>query len=183
MRTTQDYELQGSYVADYDAPAAGSGWLMFATIMLGLAGIWNLFEGILAISSSRVYAGHETFIFSDLNTWGWIVMILGLAQVLAALALFRGSELARWFGIGVAGAQCARPADVRSGVSRVGDHDVRGGRADHLRPCGVWRPSPARPSVGPPRIAAGLRYATRSNRPSSAARAIASLRLETPSLR
>jgi hypothetical protein len=103
MRTTQDYELQGSYVGDYDTPAAGGGWLMFATIMLGLAGTWNLFEGILAIASSRVYAGHETFIFSDLNTWGWIVMILGLAQVLAALALFGGSELARWFGIGVAG--------------------------------------------------------------------------------
>jgi hypothetical protein len=103
MRTTQDYELQGSYVADYDAPAAGGGWLMFATVMLGLAGIWNVFDGILAISSSRVYAGHETLIFSDLNTWGWIVVILGLGQVIAAMALFGGSEFARWFGVGVAG--------------------------------------------------------------------------------
>jgi hypothetical protein len=103
MRPTQDYELQGSYVADYDAPAAGGGWLMFAAVMLGLAGIWNLFDGILAISSSRVYAGHETLIFSDLNTWGWIVLILGLGQVIAAMALFGGSEFARWFGVGVAG--------------------------------------------------------------------------------
>ena len=103
MRPTQDYELQGSYVADYDAPAAGGGWLMFAAVMLGLAGIRNLFDGILAISSSRVYAGHETLIFSDLNTWGWIVVILGLGQVIAAMALFGGSEFARWFGVGVAG--------------------------------------------------------------------------------
>jgi hypothetical protein len=103
MRPTQDYELQGSYLADYDAPAAGGGWLMFAAVMLGLAGIWNLFDGILAISSSRVYAGHETLIFSDLNTWGWIVVILGIGQVIAAMALFGGSEFARWFGVGVAG--------------------------------------------------------------------------------
>ena len=103
MRPTYDYELQGSYVADYEAPAAGAGWLTFAMVMLGLAGAWNVFDGILAISSSRVYAGHQTLIFSDLSTWGWIVALLGLGQVVAALALLGGSELARWFGIAVAG--------------------------------------------------------------------------------
>jgi hypothetical protein len=103
MRTTQDYELQGSYVGDDDTPAAGGGWLMFATIMLGLAGIWNLFEGILAIASSRVYAGHETFIFSDLNTWGWIVLALGALQGIAAMLVVTGSQFARWFGIVSAG--------------------------------------------------------------------------------
>jgi len=76
---------------------------MFATVLLGLAGIWNFIDGILAISTSRVYAGHQTFVFSDLNTWGWIVMILGILQVIAALTLLSGSEFARWFGIGAAG--------------------------------------------------------------------------------
>ncbi len=103
MRTAYDYELQGSYVADYDAPSAGTGWLTFATAMLGLAGAWNVFDGILAISSSRVYAGHQTLIFGDLSTWGWIVALLGLGQVVAAMALLGGSEFARWFGIAVAG--------------------------------------------------------------------------------
>jgi hypothetical protein len=42
-------------------------------------------------------------VFSNLNTWGWIVTILGVAMLLAAFALFSGSELARWFGIFVAG--------------------------------------------------------------------------------
>ena len=40
MRTTQDYPLEGNYassVSDYDAPS-GAGWVMFATVMLGLAG-------------------------------------------------------------------------------------------------------------------------------------------------
>ena len=72
-------------------------------MLLGLAGTWNFIDGILAISTSRVYVGHETFVFSDLNTWGWIVMILGIIQGIAALTLFTGSELARWFGISAAG--------------------------------------------------------------------------------
>lgn len=104
MRTTQDYPLEGNYASSsgYDAPN-GAGWVMFATVMLGLAGTWNFIDGILAISTSRVYVGHETFVFSDLNTWGWIVMILGIIQGIAALMLLSGSEFARWFGIGAAG--------------------------------------------------------------------------------
>jgi hypothetical protein len=104
MRTTQDYELQGSYASAPDGGApAGVGWVMFATVMLGLAGIWNLIAGILAVSSSRVYTANATFVFSDLKTWGWIVLSLGILQLIAAASLFTGSELARWFGILVAG--------------------------------------------------------------------------------
>jgi len=102
MRAAQDYELQGTYVPDYSEPT-GLGWVTFATVMLGLAGIWNFVDGILAISTSHVYTGNSTFVFSDLNTWGWIVMILGIIEGLAALAILSGSEFARWFGIGAAG--------------------------------------------------------------------------------
>jgi hypothetical protein len=71
--------------------------------MLGIAGIWNFVDGLLAITSSRVFVGDETFVFSDLNTWGWIVLILGTIQALAAATLLTGNEFARWFGIGAAG--------------------------------------------------------------------------------
>jgi hypothetical protein len=106
MRTTTDYGPQGDYVPaapGYEDSPTGVGWVMFAAIMLGLAGIWNFIDGILAISSSRVYVGDELFVFSDLNTWGWIVMILGILQVIAAMTLVGGSEFGRWFGIGAAG--------------------------------------------------------------------------------
>ena len=80
----------------------GGGWMVFAASMLGLAGTWNLIQGILAIGDSRVYVGDQTFVFSDLNTWGWIVLLLGIAQLLAAFAVVSGSEFARWFGIACA---------------------------------------------------------------------------------
>ncbi len=108
MRTTQDY---GGVSERYDRmpPArgygeepSGQGWVLFATIMMGLLGIWNFFEGIAAISSAHVFVADAHYVFSDLKTWGWIVLILGIAQIAASMALLSGSELARWFGIGVA---------------------------------------------------------------------------------
>ena len=89
-------------VADVSA-TPGSGWVSFAAIMLGFAGFWNILSGVLAIADSRVYVGDETFVFSDLNTWGWIILVLGVLQLLAAYAVVNGSEFARWFGIVVAG--------------------------------------------------------------------------------
>jgi len=104
MRAAQDYELQGTYgsVSNYAEPT-GIGWVTFAAIMLGLAGAWNFIDGILAISSSHVYTANAVYVFSDLNTWGWIVLILGIIEGLAALAILSGREFARWFGIGAAG--------------------------------------------------------------------------------
>ena len=76
---------------------------MFAAVLLGLAGLWNFIEGVAAISNAHVYVGNANYVFSDLKTWGWIVLALGIIQGFAAFALLTGSELARWFGIAVAG--------------------------------------------------------------------------------
>jgi hypothetical protein len=92
-----------SWESDYDTSLTGSGWVDFAAIMLGLAGAWNVLSGLLAIGDSRVYVGDETFVFSNLNTWGWIMLILGALQLLAAFSVVKGSQWARWFGIAVAG--------------------------------------------------------------------------------
>ena len=88
---------------DTYADPQGVGWVVFSAAMLGFAGLWAIMDGILAISSSKVFTANATYVFSDLHTWGWIVMILGVLSVIAAFALMTGSELARWFGIAVAG--------------------------------------------------------------------------------
>jgi len=102
MRATSDFDAPLIYDTDYGSPE-GIGWVTFAAIMLAFAGIWNCIAGIAAILSANVYTANAHFVFGSLNTWGWIVLILGIVQIIAALALFAGSDFARWFGIVVAG--------------------------------------------------------------------------------
>lgn len=91
----------------YDAPradmdsydVAGSGWLTFAATLLGLAGTFNIIDGIVGLSKSKFFTANATYVFSDLRTWAWILLILGVLQLVAAFSLFGGSEWARWFGI------------------------------------------------------------------------------------
>jgi hypothetical protein len=100
----QDYEAPrdyGSGIAAGDRP--GIGWVTFAAVMLGLSGLWNFIEGIAAISNAHVYVANANYVFSDLNTWGWIVLVLGVLQGFAAFAVLTGSEIGRWFGVAVAG--------------------------------------------------------------------------------
>lgn len=89
--------------ADVYSEPRGVGWVLFSAIMLAFVGIWGIVEGILAISSSKVFTANATFVFSGLNTWGWIVTVIGVLCLVAAFSLMSGSELARWFGIAVAG--------------------------------------------------------------------------------
>ena len=82
---------------------AGAGWVLFAGSMIALIGIINFIYGIAAIDDSRIYAADTTFILSDLNTWGWALLIVGVVQVAAGVGIWAGSSLARWIGIASAG--------------------------------------------------------------------------------
>ena len=103
MRGTLPHEDTTSSGLYYEDTPAGSGLLIFAMAMMAFAGIWAIFEGIAAIASSRVFVADAVFVFSDLNTWGWIVLGLGALLLLSAFTLFTGSQFARWFGITAAG--------------------------------------------------------------------------------
>jgi len=98
MSTERDY-TGGTYM---EMPT-GAGWVMFASIMLCIAGVWNAIQGFLAIAEADIVGGGQHYIFSNVKTWGWIIMIVGVLQVIAAFSLWKGSNLARWFGIATAG--------------------------------------------------------------------------------
>jgi hypothetical protein len=42
-------------------------------------------------------------VFGDLRVWGWVVLILGVLQVLAAIGILAGNQAARWFAVVVIG--------------------------------------------------------------------------------
>jgi len=59
-------------------------------------------DGLVALADSKFYVAGAVFVWSDLRTWGWIVLALGVVQLLAGSAILRGRAWGRWFGIGVA---------------------------------------------------------------------------------
>ena len=89
--------------AAYADEDKGFGWLLFAATMLGLAGVLSVIDGIVALSRSRFFVANATYTFSNLRTWGWIMLILGVLLILAAASVLSGSGFARWFGIAAAG--------------------------------------------------------------------------------
>ena len=80
-----------------------SGWVTFAGIMLLIAGVLNVIYGIAAIGDSKFFVQDQKFILSNLNTWGWITLVIGIAQLFAGYSLWSGGIYGRVFAILAAG--------------------------------------------------------------------------------
>jgi hypothetical protein len=76
-----------------------SGWVTFAGVMLLIAGVLNIIYGIAAIGDSSFFLANTRYILSNLNTWGWVTLVLGLFQLFAAFSLWSGGLYGRIVGI------------------------------------------------------------------------------------
>ena len=94
--------VRGAKSTDYDEPR-GLGLVFFAAIMLLVVGLFNVIDGIAAIANSHLFVANAHYVFGDLRAWGWVVLILGLLQLLAGGGVIVGNQAARWFGIAVIG--------------------------------------------------------------------------------
>jgi hypothetical protein len=83
----------------------GEGYWMivFAVALLVTVGFFNLIDGIAAIANSHVFIANAHYVVGDLRAWGWVVLILGTLQIIAAVAVLTGSQAARWFAVVVIG--------------------------------------------------------------------------------
>ena len=77
----------------------GSGWVTFAAVMIMMVAILNIIDGIAAISKSSFFVNDARYVFSDLNTWGWIVLGLGVLLMVVGFGIWAGNQIARWAGI------------------------------------------------------------------------------------
>lgn len=80
----------------------GLGRAIFAGVLLAVGGVLNIIWGIAAIGDSSFFVQGTKFILSDLNGWGWIVLVLGILQLAASLSLASAGTFGRWFGIAAA---------------------------------------------------------------------------------
>ena len=84
--------------ANYSAGAVG--WSMFAGIMLGVIGVMDIIQGIVAIAKDEFYVVGQEWVFEfDTTTWGWIHIVLGAVLLLSGIGIFSGNVLARTVGV------------------------------------------------------------------------------------
>jgi len=80
------------------------GLTITAGIFMIIAGIFHVFQGLVALVNDQFYVRTSDYVFKfDLTTWGWIHLVAGVVVAGAGLALFQGAVWARAVAVVVAG--------------------------------------------------------------------------------
>ena len=87
-----------------EAPSgAAVGFILFAAIMMIMAGVFQAISGLVAIFQNEFYVATRNYLFQfDATTWGWIHLLVGLIVAFAGWGLLSGRTWARVVGITVA---------------------------------------------------------------------------------
>jgi hypothetical protein len=94
---------RGDDVYQYD-DSHSQGLVTFAGVMIMIAAVLNTLYGIAAIDKASFFVNDAKYVFADLATFGWFVLVLGIVQFFAALAIWQGTPWGRWFGVACASA-------------------------------------------------------------------------------
>jgi hypothetical protein len=102
---TWEAEMTSATMRKTRGASRGEGYWMvvFAASLLGVVGVFNLIDGIAAVANSHVFTANAHYVFGSLRAWGWITLVLGAAQLLAAAGVLAGNQQARWFAVAVLG--------------------------------------------------------------------------------
>ena len=77
----------------------GAGRVGFAATMLLILGFLNVIYGIGALDDANIFVNDTRFILDNLNTLGWVLIILGIVQLTAGFSLMSGNTYGRVLGI------------------------------------------------------------------------------------
>ena len=77
----------------------GAGRVVFAATLLLLVGTLNIIYGIGALDDANIFVNDQRFILTDLNTLGWVLIILGVIQLAGGFSLMAGNTYGRVIGI------------------------------------------------------------------------------------
>jgi hypothetical protein len=78
----------------------GFGWLVFAGTVLGLAGLMRVIDAIWAFGYKAALPDglQDGILGSNLRTYAWTWLVVGVLLVVASILILTGSQLARWAG-------------------------------------------------------------------------------------
>jgi hypothetical protein len=77
----------------------GAGRAAFAATLLLIVGTLNILYGIGALDDANIFVDDQRFILDNLNTLGWVLIVLGLIQLTGGFSLLAGNTYGRVIGI------------------------------------------------------------------------------------
>ena len=77
----------------------GTGRVIFAATLLLIVGTLNILYGIGALDDANIFVNDKRFILSNLNTLGWVLIVLGVIQLTGGFSLLAGNTYGRLIGI------------------------------------------------------------------------------------
>jgi hypothetical protein len=77
----------------------GTGRVVFAATLLLIAGTLNIIYGIGSLDNANIFINDQRFIFTNLNTLGWVLIILGVIQLAGGFSLMSGNTFGRVIAI------------------------------------------------------------------------------------
>ena len=77
----------------------GIGRTAFAATLLLILGVLNIIYGIGSLDNANVFANDTRYVLDDLNTLGWVLIVLGVIQLIGGISLMGGNAFGRIIGI------------------------------------------------------------------------------------
>jgi hypothetical protein len=77
----------------------GTGRAFLAATLLMIVGTLNIVYGIGALDGANIFANDKRYILTDLNTMGWVLIVLGIIQLAGGFSLAAGNTYGRVIGI------------------------------------------------------------------------------------
>jgi hypothetical protein len=77
----------------------GTGRAAFAAIVLIIVGVMNIIYGFGALDDANYFTNDTRFVLDDLNTLGWVLIVLGAIQLTGGFSLMAGNAYGRVIGI------------------------------------------------------------------------------------
>ena len=83
----------------YGEEDRGYGWVIFAAALLLLLGTMNIIQGLAAHGNAKFFVHDAHYVFGSLRTWGWVVLIIGVLELLVGVGVLMKNQLSRWTGV------------------------------------------------------------------------------------
>ena len=98
--TQDEYSSSAARRAEREPSGTAVGFILFAAIIMIMAGVFQALQGLIAIFENEFYVSTRNYTFQfDATTWGWTHLLLGLLVAFAGYGLLSGKTWARTVAI------------------------------------------------------------------------------------